>query len=121
MRFPPTSAASRSASTRSPPSPASSSVSSRAVFWVNVPVGVFGTVWAYRRLRDTGERNRGRIDWWGNVTFAVGLGAILVGITEGIQPHGTHNEGWTNPQVLVLLIGGAALLAAFALIESRVA
>ena len=47
----------------------------RAVFWVNVPVGVFGTVWAYRKLRDNGERHRGRIDWWGNVTFAVGLGA----------------------------------------------
>ena len=42
----------------------------RAVFWVNVPVGVFGTVWAYRRLRDNGERHRGRIDWWGNATFA---------------------------------------------------
>ena len=44
----------------------------RAVFWVNVPVGIFGTIWAYRRLRDTGERHRGRIDWWGNITFAVG-------------------------------------------------
>ena len=30
----------------------------RAVFWVNVPVGVFGTVWAYRKLRETGERHR---------------------------------------------------------------
>ena len=48
------------------------------MFWVNVPVGVFGTVWAYRKLRDTGERHRGRIDWWGNITFAVGLGAILI-------------------------------------------
>jgi MFS family permease len=93
----------------------------RAVFWVNVPVGVFGTVWAYRRLRDNGERHRGRIDWWGNVTFAVGLGAVLIGITDGIQPYGSHSEGWTNPSVLVLLIGGTALLAAFAVIERRVA
>ena len=31
----------------------------RAVFWVNVPVGIFGTVWAYRKLRDNGERHRG--------------------------------------------------------------
>jgi MFS family permease len=37
----------------------------RAVFWVNVPVGVFGTLWAYRKLRDTGYRGGGRIDWWG--------------------------------------------------------
>jgi MFS family permease len=93
----------------------------RAVFWVNVPVGVFGTIWAYRRLRDNGERHRGRIDWWGNVTFAFGLGAVLIGITEGIQPYGSHSEGWTNPTVAGLLIGGTALLVAFAAIERRVA
>jgi MFS family permease len=93
----------------------------RAVFWVNVPVGVFGTVWAYRRLRDTGERHRGRIDWWGNVTFAVGLGSVLIGITDGIQPYGRHSEGWTNPLVLALLLGGVVLLMMFALIERRIA
>ena len=42
----------------------------RAVFWVNVPVGIYGTIWAYLRLRDNGERHRARIDWWGNITFA---------------------------------------------------
>ena len=93
----------------------------RAVFWVNVPVGVFGTVWAYRKLRDNGERHPGRIDWWGNVTFAFGLGAILVGITNGIQPYGDHTMGWTNPEVVGLLAAGAALLVAFVVIESRVA
>jgi len=95
----------------------------RAVFWVNVPVGVFGTLWAYRKLRDTGERHAGRnqIDWWGNATFAVGLGAILVAITLGIQPYRDHAMGWMNPVVVAALIGGTALLAAFAVIESRVA
>jgi MFS family permease len=92
----------------------------RAIFWVNVPVGVFGTVWAYRKLRDNGERHRGRIDWWGNVTFAVGLGAILIGITVGLQPYGHHTMGWTNPAVDVLLVGGVALLAAFVWIERTV-
>jgi MFS family permease len=91
------------------------------VFWVNVPVGVFGTVWAYRKLRETGERSRGRIDWWGNVTFAVGLGAILIAVTNGIQPYGGDTMGWTNPTVLGSLIGGMLLLGAFVLIESRVA
>ncbi len=93
----------------------------RAVFWVNVPVGVFGTIWAYRKLRDNGERHPGRIDWWGNVTFALGLGAILVAITDGIQPYGQHSEGWTNPVVVSLLVAGVALLVAFGVIESRVA
>ena len=93
----------------------------RAVFWVNVPVGVFGTVWAYRKLHDNGERHPGRIDWWGNITFALGLGAILVGITNGIQPYGDHTMGWTNPEVVGLLAAGAALLVAFVLIESKIA
>ena len=93
----------------------------RAVFWVNVPVGVFGTVWAYHKLRDTGERHPGRIDWWGNITFAVGLSAILIGVTNGIKPYGGHAMGWTNPTVIGSIVGGAALLVAFVVIESRVA
>ena len=93
----------------------------RAVVGVNVPVGGFATVWAYRKLRDNGERHRGRIDWWGNVTFAVGLGAILIAITNGIQPYRDNTMGWTNPAVFGLLAGGAVLLAAFVVIESKVA
>jgi MFS family permease len=92
----------------------------RAVFWVNVPVGIFGTIWAYRMLRDTGERHPGRIDWWGNVTFAGGLGVILIAITSGIRPYGDHNMGWTNPLVYGSLLAGVLLLGVFALIESRI-
>jgi MFS family permease len=93
----------------------------RAVFWVNVPVGIYGTVWAYYRLREKGERHRAKIDWWGNVTFALGLGGVLVGITLGIQPYQRHIMGWMNPVVIGLLIGGVAMLVAFAIIESRIA
>jgi hypothetical protein len=67
------------------------------VFWANVPVGIFGTLWAYRKLRDNGERHPGRIDWWGNITFAAGLSAILIGITGGLQPFRHHTMGWANP------------------------
>ena len=93
----------------------------RAVFWVNVPVGVFFTVWAYRTLRDDGRREPARIDWWGNLTFAVGLSAILVSATYGLQPYGGHTMGWTRPLVLTLLGGGVVLLVAFVLIENRIA
>ena len=92
----------------------------RAVFWVNLPVGVFGTVWAYRTLRETSRRSGGRIDWWGNLTFAVGLSAILVAVTYGLQPYAGHTMGWTNPLVIGLVAGGLALLTAFVLIENRV-
>ncbi len=94
----------------------------RAVFWVNVPVGLFGTVWAYHKLRERpGERQGGRVDWWGNVTFAAGLGAILIGITSGIHPYRQHAMGWANPAVVGLLGGGVLLLVAFVVIEQRVA
>ena len=92
----------------------------RLIFLVSVPVGVFGTVWAYLKLRESGIRKQARLDWWGNITFAVGLVAVLVGITYGIQPYGDHAMGWGNPMVLTCIIGGVAVLAAFAWIETRV-
>jgi MFS family permease len=92
----------------------------RLVFWVNVPFGLFGTVWAYAKLRELGQKMAARIDWWGNVTFAAGLVLILVGITYGIQPYGHHSMGWTGPWVLSELIGGTILLALFCWIETRV-
>ncbi|HET7387806.1 MAG TPA: MFS transporter, partial [Nocardioidaceae bacterium] len=91
------------------------------VFVVSVPFGLFGTVWAYYKLHDTGIRRHARMDWWGNLTFAVGLIAVLVGITYGIQPYGGHTMGWTNPWVLVALVGGCAILALFCVIETKVA
>jgi MFS family permease len=92
----------------------------RAVFWINVPIGVFGTVWAYRSLREIATTRRARIDWAGNATFAVGAGVLLAGITYGIQPYGGHATGWTNPWVDAGLIGGAALLIAFGIIETKI-
>jgi MFS family permease len=92
----------------------------RLIFLVSVPVGLFGTVWAYVKLEDNGERRPAKLDWWGNVTFAAGLISVLVAITYGIQPYGGHTMGWTNPWVLTGLIGGAAVLAVFTVIESRV-
>ncbi len=92
----------------------------RAVFWVNVPIGVFGTVWAYRNLREFATSRRGKIDWLGNATFAVGAGLLLVAITYGIQPYGGHPTGWTSPFVLGGLAIGIVLLVAFCLIELRI-
>lgn len=92
----------------------------RLVFLISVPFGLIGTVWSYKSLRETSVRTRARVDWVGNALFAVGLTAILAGITYGIQPYGGHDMGWTNPWVLAGLIGGAALLAVFCVVEARV-
>jgi MFS family permease len=93
----------------------------RAVFWVNVPIGVFGTVWSYLKLREIASVKRAAIDWWGNITFAAGAGLLLVSITYGIQPYGGHPTGWTSPRVLGGLAGGIALLIAFCVIETKIA
>jgi MFS family permease len=93
----------------------------RAVFWVSVPIGVVGTIWSYRSLRETGERRRARIDWVGNITFTAGTGVILAAITYGIQPYGTHPTGWTNPVVLGGLALGVLLLVTFCVAETRIA
>jgi MFS family permease len=91
----------------------------RLVFLVSVPFGLFGTVWAYLKLVDLSERRPAKIDWLGNVTFAIGLIAVMVGVSYGIQPYGGHTMGWTSPKVLAELIGGTLVLAVFCLIETR--
>jgi MFS family permease len=93
----------------------------RAVFWVNVPIGVIGTIWSYLSLREIASTRRARIDWAGNITFALGAGLLLAAITHGIQPYGGHSTGWTSPWVTGGLVTGAALLAAFCVIETRIA
>jgi MFS family permease len=93
----------------------------RLIFLVSVPVGLLGTVLGYLMLRELSERRPARIDWPGNVTFAVGLIAVMVGITYGIEPYGSHTMGWTSPLVLSCLIGGVLLLGVFCLIETKVA
>jgi MFS family permease len=92
----------------------------RWVFLANVPIGAFGTIWAYLKLKDIGVRVPARIDWAGNLAFAGGLGMVLVGMTYGIEPYGTSLSGWGNPFVISMIASGLVLLAAFAFIESRV-
>jgi MFS family permease len=89
----------------------------RLVFLVSVPFGLFGTVWAHLRLRDNGRRLKARIDWTGNVSFALGLVAVLTGIVYGLEPYGGHTMGWSSPFVLACLFGGVAILVGFVFLE----
>jgi MFS family permease len=92
----------------------------RLVFWINVPIGLFGTVWAYISLRELAVTRRARIDWAGNIIFALGAGMLLTAITFGIRPYGTSTTGWGNPVVIAGLSGGAALLALFCFLETKI-
>ncbi|MDE3069491.1 MAG: MFS transporter [Acidobacteriota bacterium] len=92
----------------------------RLVFLISVPVGLFGTVWAYMKLEERSRPRRARVDWPGNLTFALGLVLIMVSVTYGIRPYGGSATGWGSARVIALLAGGASSLVTFALIERRV-
>jgi MFS family permease len=93
----------------------------RLVFLISVPVGLFGTVWAYLKLEERSKPRPARIDWGGNVTFALGLIALMVAVTFGIRPYGGSATGWANPVTIALLVGSAVSLVGFVMIERRVA
>ena len=92
----------------------------RYVFLVSVPFSVGGTIWAYLALHETATiRKHQHLDIPGNILFAFGLTALLVGTTYGIEPYGSSTMGWGNPFVLSCLIGGALALIAFVFVEQR--
>ncbi|HUZ09664.1 MAG TPA: MFS transporter [Acidimicrobiales bacterium] len=93
----------------------------RLIFLVSVPIGLFCTVWAYMMLHDFTPPRKTSIDWAGNITFALGLIAVMVGITYGIEPYRGHTMGWTSPAVIGELGVGVLLLIVFAVIEKRTA
>ena len=92
----------------------------RLIFLVSVPIGLFATIFGYYKLRETSPRRPARIDWPGNITFALGLILVMVGITYGIEPYGHHVMGWTSPAVIGSLVLGVVLLLAFCVIETKV-
>ena len=86
----------------------------RAVFYINVPVGVMAILLAWRVIEaDHGARVRERFDVVGAVLFTTGLVALLIALNQG------HAWGWTSTPLLALLAVAAALLAAFVRTERR--
>ena len=86
----------------------------RSIFWINIPVGTFATIWAYLKLKETSERRRGeKLDPVGNVLFSGGLTVFLVGLMLGAR------EGW-SPGFYALMALGLGMVAAVGFAESRI-
>ncbi|MDA4135005.1 MAG: MFS transporter [Thaumarchaeota archaeon] len=86
----------------------------RSIFWINLPIGIFATSWAYLKLRDIRAPLKGEgIDIIGNSLFAGGLTLFLLGLTLGAI------EGWGNIQLAEMVVG-VGLLGVFAYAETRV-
>lgn len=90
------------------------SISWEWVFWFNVPIGVVGTIWAALNLRELVDIEKGqRLDLWGNLTFLVGLTALLIALTMG------GIEGWGTGLVVASFVVAAIALPAFFFVELR--
>jgi EmrB/QacA subfamily drug resistance transporter len=86
----------------------------RALFYINIPIGIFGTFWARRRLKETALLDKDRhIDWVGFALFTAFLSCLMVGLTYGA--YGT--SGLTISYGL--LISAAVLIVVFLLYERR--
>jgi EmrB/QacA subfamily drug resistance transporter len=86
----------------------------RSIFWVNIPIGTFATIWSYSKLRELGVIRKEKIDWLGNITFAAGLSMILIGVTLA-------NFRIVTPfEILLFIICGVSLLILFIIIEKKI-
>ncbi len=89
-----------------------STIGWRSIFWVNIPIGIFATVWSHYKLREISRQTeRQRIDIVGNITFAGGISSILVGMTLNLI------AGLSLVMTYALIGLGAALLVAFLVTE----
>ncbi len=85
----------------------------RAIFLVNVPLGVLALAITLRHVAETREPHRRRIDWPGQAALVSGLFLLVFALLR------THDHGWGSSGVVVPLAAGAVMLAAFGLVESR--
>jgi EmrB/QacA subfamily drug resistance transporter len=88
----------------------------RSIFWINIPIGIFATIWSYSKLHELGTTKKEKIDFIGNATLAIGLFLILIGITFG-----SFQILTSIPFEMHLFIaGGLSLIALFVLVERNV-
>src|SRR5690348_5703765 len=86
----------------------------RSIFWINIPIGIFATVWSYTELQELGTIRKEKIDWLGNATLSGGLLFLLIGITFGAFQIIDLFE------ISLFVIGGSSLLTLFYFIEKKV-
>ena len=86
----------------------------RFVFYINVPVGALALALGWFFIpKDAAPETGKRFDIVGALLFMGGLTCLLLGLNKGAE------WGWTSPTVLGLLLGAAALLFLFFLVERR--
>src|SRR2546422_8390398 len=83
----------------------------RSIFLVNVPIGIFGTYWSRRRLKEISQPTRGeKFDLLGAASFSSSITLLLLGLTIG---------SLTDALNLVLIVWSGFLMVFFFLVERR--
>lgn len=89
-------------------------ISWRAIFLVNVPIGVVAVSITWWRVEESRAPNPGRPDWTGFVLLTAGLISLVYGLIWAGE------SSWTNVGVVICLVAGGLLLVGFAIAEARV-
>jgi EmrB/QacA subfamily drug resistance transporter len=84
----------------------------RFIFFVNIPIGAFGTLWAHERLKETRQAVSEKFDYLGTILYSSGLTLILVALTL---------EGSSLSLILTLLLVGILAFLIFVTVEKRIA
>ncbi len=87
----------------------------RAIFWINVPLAALTIAVALRAVPESRDPDADRLDVPGAVLAVAGLAALTWALTAA------PDLGWTDPTVMIGLVGGVALCAAFLMVEARAA
>lgn len=86
----------------------------RSIFWINIPIGLFATFWAYTKLHELGAIRKEKIDWLGNATLFAGLLLLLVAITFG------SFQILDSFRISLFVISSVAFLTLFYFVEKKV-
>jgi EmrB/QacA subfamily drug resistance transporter len=79
----------------------------RALFYINVPIGIFGTIWAYKRLKEVAEPERGTpFDWVGFATFTTSITSFLLALT-----YAAYGFGEADLVAVLSLVATGTLIA----------
>ena len=85
----------------------------RAVFFINVPVGIAGLLATAAWLRESRDPRARRLDWPGQLSLTGGLFLLVLALLRG------NTEGWGSTAIVAELLGATGLLVAFVAVERR--
>jgi EmrB/QacA subfamily drug resistance transporter len=89
------------------------SLSWRAIFWINIPIGIAAIILTQLFVPESRAATARRFDPWGQLLVIVLLGTLTYGVIQGPE------EGWGSPVIVAMFATAVAAAVALVLVESR--